>query len=189
MTAPMEGGRRRIDHVLAEDFLAGLSTAPLAEVRDKRHEAEQEEADLSYVRRLLQGRMDIVEAEQARRRDPSSTGHVVDRLAEILADDRGGAHGMGRHLSVEPSRVDEHRRRVEKIVADAGISDVEARTDDELSAALDRLGEFEREVSENRRRVQTVMDGCSAEIARRYRDGEASVDELLSSHESGGQPG
>jgi len=44
-------------------------------------------------------------------------------------------------------------------------------------------------VSENRRRVQTVMDGCSAEIARRYRDGEASVDELLSSHESGGQPG
>jgi hypothetical protein len=27
--------------------------------------------------------------------------------------------------------------------------------------------------------VQTVMDACSAEITRRYRDGEADVDTLL----------
>ena len=31
-----------------------------------------------------------------------------------------------------------------------------------------------------RRAVQKVMDACSAEITRRYRDGEADVDALLS---------
>ncbi len=34
-------------------------------------------------------------------------------------------------------------------------------------------------MSRNRRRVQEVMDACTAEIARRYQSGEATVDDLL----------
>ena len=41
---PMPGGRRRIDRVLADDFLTAIGDIPLAEVRERRHEAEQEEA-------------------------------------------------------------------------------------------------------------------------------------------------
>ncbi len=62
---PMEGGRRRIDRVLAEGFVDGLAILSLDEVRGRRRDAEQEEADLSYLRRLLQGRLDLVRAEQA----------------------------------------------------------------------------------------------------------------------------
>ncbi|MGE3813494.1 MAG: aerial mycelium formation protein [Candidatus Nanopelagicales bacterium] len=178
MTRPMAGGRRRVDRVLAPDYLDDLRTAPLDVVRGKRHEAEQEEADLSFARRMLHGRMDIIKAEQARRADPEG-GSLVERLSTILADPSRSTHGSGRHLTVEPSRVDEHRRKEEAIVADAEISDVVHRTDAELDEALARLRETEVEVSEVRHDVQHVMDALTEEIARRYREGEASVDDLL----------
>lgn len=195
-TDPMPGGRRRIDRVLAEDFLDGLRDLPLPEVRARRHEAEQEEADLSYVRRMLQGRADLIEAELAARErggtvgtgsaagSPSAPGassdqELVERLATVLADGPRTDHGLGRFLAVEPSRVDEHRRAVEQLVADVGVSDVTHLTEEELRAALERVREFEHNVSANRRRVQQVMDQCTAEVARRYREGEARVDDLL----------
>jgi hypothetical protein len=34
-------------------------------------------------------------------------------------------------------------------------------------------------VSELRRRVQDVVDECAADLARRYREGEAAIDDLL----------
>jgi|tagenome__1003787_1003787.scaffolds.fasta_scaffold20455487_2 hypothetical protein len=176
---PMPGGRRRIDRVLAPDFLTAVGDMDLAEVRERRHEAEQEEADLSYVRRLLQGRIDIVRAELGRR-SGDERGSLVDQLASILSDGTPHeAHGLGRHATVEPSRVAEHRRSVEQLVSDVGVSDVVNRTDDELAASLSRLTDYEAAVSRNRRKVQDVMDACTAEIARRYQSGEASVDDLL----------
>jgi hypothetical protein len=178
MTKPMAGGRRRVDRVLAPDYLTGIENAPMSEVRAKRHEAEQEEADLSFARRMLHGRMDIVRAEQARRSNPEG-GNLVEHLSKILADPTRSTHGSGRHITVEPSRVDEHRRKEEAIVADSEISDVASRTDAELEQALAALQETEHEVSEVRRDVQHVMDALTSEIQRRYREGLASVDDLL----------
>jgi hypothetical protein len=177
--APGEG-MRRIDRVLAEDYLAGLTEAPLADVRSLRAEAEQEEADLSYIRRLVQGRIDIVRAELARRTG-GGEGSLVDSLAQVLSDQtRGSApHGMGRHNTVEPTRVDAHQRYVETLVADVDLSDTTARTDEELNHALEVLAAEEQVVSAKRRQVQGVMDALSAEVTRRYRDGEANVAELL----------
>ena len=172
-------GNRRIDRVLAEDYLFGLGDLLLQEVRDLRGEAEQEEVDLSYIRRMIQGRLDIVRAE-LNRRDGTSTATLVEGLAEILADEpRAPARGLGRHATVEPSRADSHRRYVEALVADVDLSDVGARTTDELAHARLELSEQETGVSTKRRAVQDVMDACSAEITRRYRDGEADVDTLL----------
>jgi hypothetical protein len=174
-----EQGTRRIDRVLAEDYLAGLQQAPLADVRTLRDDAEQEEVDLSYIRRLIQGRMDIVRAE-LNRREGGAQGSIVDNLAAVLADEpRAGARGMGRHATVEPSRVDSHRRYVEALVADVDLSDTAARTTDELHHAMRVLSDEEQVRSAKRRQVQTVMDACSAEITRRYKDGEADVSALL----------
>ena len=176
---PLPGGRRRIDRVLDPEFLQGVADVALSEVRSRRHEAEQEEADLSYVRRLLQGRIDIVRAELGRR-SGDERGSLVDQLASILAEGtRSEARGSGHHNVVEPSRVADHRRSVEQLVSDVGVSDVVNRSDDELADSLTRLTEYEAAVSRNRRRVQEVMDACTAEIARRYQSGEATVDDLL----------
>ena len=64
---PYPNGRRRIDKVLSEGYADNLADLDLDELRSRRREAEQEEADLSYVRRMLQGRMDILRAELSRR--------------------------------------------------------------------------------------------------------------------------
>jgi len=177
-TTPYPSGRRRIDQVLAEDFTTGLGNLGIDELRVRRREAEQEEADLSYIRRMLQGRMDILRAELARRADGSGDT-IVAHLSEVLADAGRSDHGLGRFLRVEPSRVDEHRRVVEQVIADVGVSDVENHNDDELRASLGRLEGFERGVSEDRQRVQHVMDALTKEVAARYKDGSASVDDLL----------
>lgn len=183
MTSPVNGGaqaggRRRIDKVLADDYADDLGGLDLDEVRTRRREAEQEEADLSYVRRMLQGRMDILRAELARRSGGGDT-KIVEHLSQVLSDTARSDHGLGRFLRVEPSRVDEHRRAVEQVIADVGVSEVEGHTDDDIRAALGRLEEFERAVSEDRHRVQQVMDALTAEVAGRYKSGAASVDDLL----------
>lgn len=173
------GGSRRIDRVLSAGYLADLATMPLETVRSRRREAEQEEVDLSYLRRLLQGRIDILRAEVARRAG-SGDDSVVDNLSEILGSATPApAHGLGRHSTLAPTRADAHRRRVEVLVADVDLSNVGGRSDDELQRALEVYRSEERAVSAQRRAVQEVMDRCSAELGRRYRDGEADVGDLL----------
>ena len=174
-------GNRRIDRVLAEDYLANLSSLPMDELRSLRKEAEQEETDLSYLRRLLQGRLDILRAELARRSGDDGAD-LVDALPQILADENSGTpapRGLGRHATMEPSRADSHRRHVEALVADVDLSNPSTHDELSLRRALDTLEHEEQKVSDKRRAVQTVMDACTAEITRRYRDGDADVSDLL----------
>ena len=184
MSEFMAGGRRRVDRVLAPDYLVGLSQLGLEEVRVRRAEAEQEEVDLSYARRLLQGRVDILRAEQDYRatdggisREPRTDLEIVGALSRILAD--GGPrvdHGMGRYLgNVEPTRVGEHRREAERAVADVGSSDLAAMSDAVLVEAVEHLGDIEKRVSRTRRSVQVVVDALTEEVARRYATGEIAI--------------
>lgn len=182
MTEYMPGGRRRVDRVLAPDFVSGLEGLDLEEIRARRAEADQEETDLSYARRLLQGRIDILRAEQkARQGDGPLSGHprtdeeIAKALSLVLADDRRQDHGLGRHTVSAPSRVGEHRREAERAVADVGGSATGDLSDAELSAAVAKLAEIEGRVSRVRREVQAVVDALTAEIARRYATGGVPV--------------
>ena len=173
------GGRRRIDRVLAPDYTKGVEQRPLDEVRALRDEADQEETDLSYLRRLLHARIDIVRAEQARRSEGGSAS-VVEQLAKILsANAIGPAAGHGRYQTLEPSRAEAHRRHVEALVANVDLSDVTSLSDEKLDQALRTFVAEEASVSQRRREVQAVVDRLNAEIGSRYQQGKASVDELL----------
>lgn len=173
------GGRRRIDRVLDPAFTQGVADRPLAEVRALRDEAAQEETDLSYLRRLLHGRIDIVRAEQERRATGDSTA-VVERLATILAANAvGPATGSGRYTTLEPSRAEAHRRHVEALVSDVDLSDVGSLPDERLDLALRTYVAEEASVSARRREVQAVVDRLNEEIGARYAQGSASVDDLL----------
>ncbi|MFF5985549.1 RsiG family protein [Prauserella flavalba] len=175
------GGRRRIDRVLATDYVRDLDALAMSTLRERRDEAAQEETDLSYLRRLLHARIDIVKAEQQRRSSGGDTS-IVEQLATILADNAlGPATGSGRHQSLEPSRAGEYRRRAEALVGNADLSDVSSLSEDQLTQTLHSFREQEQSVSQRRREVQAVVDAFNAEIARRYASGTASVDELLAS--------
>ncbi|CAL9462932.1 hypothetical protein SUDANB58_02685 [Streptomyces sp. enrichment culture] len=161
----------------------GLAELSLPELRALRRDAQREEADLSYVRRLLQGRIDILRAELARRgpasaRDRDETS-VVERLPEILTDAPARHRSSARHVTLGTPHSEECRLLAEEMLAEVSLSDLGARTDQELDSAMGRLVRYEQQVSRRRQRLQRTADGCGAEIARRYRDGEAQVEDLL----------
>jgi hypothetical protein len=62
------------------------------------------------------------------------------------------------------------RRRVERLVSDAGISDPTELDDEQLAAAIDTLSAEEAGVSRSRREVLTVLDRLQDELKRRYKE-------------------
>ena len=160
-----------------------LAVLSLPELRVLRRDAQRDEADLSYVRRLLQGRIDILRAELARRCPtsvmPTSEPSVVERLPEILTDAPARQRSSARHVTLGVPQSEESRRLAADMLAEVELSDLGARTDLELNTAMGRLVRYEQQLSRRRQRLQRTADDCSAEIARRYREGEAQVDDLL----------
>jgi hypothetical protein len=176
---PAPAGGAVVDALLAPAFLENATRQPMTEVRRFRREAEQQEVNLSYTRRLLQGRLDIVRRELQRRAENDGRS-LVDLLPEILSEKgRGPAHGLGRHQTVGPSAPEEYESRVNGLTGGIDMSAIAALSDAKLEKAARALAEAERGLSERRRGVQQVMDGLAAELGRRYRDGEADVAALL----------
>jgi hypothetical protein len=62
------------------------------------------------------------------------------------------------------------RRRVERLVADAGLSDPASLDDERLAEAVDVLSTEERNVSADRGEVMRVLDTVQDELKRRYKD-------------------
>jgi hypothetical protein len=177
---PVAGGDRRIDRVLDPAFVAGLDSLGLDELRGRRDQADQEEADASYLRRLLQGRLDILRAELERRLtggddDPHA---LLERLPSILAGEEAGRFNAVPRVLV-PSRADQHRRRVERLVSDETLARLSELDQAELERVIDVLATEEQRVSAVRHDVQEVLDRLRAELTRRYREGAADVRHLL----------
>ncbi|WP_399450650.1 ABC transporter substrate-binding protein [Streptomyces sp. WAC01280] len=169
--------QRTGEPALADRTMPDLGTLRLPELRALRREAQSDEADLSYVRRMLQGRIDILRAELARRTDPEAP--VLDRLSEILADAPSRHRTSARHVTLSTPRGEEYRRLASEMLSEVELSDLTARTDEELHTAMGRLAGYEQQISRRRQHLQRTADDCSGEIARRYREGEAQVDDLL----------
>ncbi|GAA1228164.1 hypothetical protein GCM10009665_18280 [Kitasatospora nipponensis] len=175
-----------------------LTALGLGELRVLRRDAQEQEADLSYLRRLLQGRVDILRAELDRRTfdrhrpapcdplhpdrahpDRPHADTLLQRLPQILADAPSHVRQSARHVTLGTPRGEQYREQADALMGDVQLADLSAHASAELLAALDRLTAHEREVSGRRQGLQRTADGCSAEITRRYREGEARVDDLL----------
>jgi hypothetical protein len=162
---------RRIDKIRDPSFVEGLSDMSLDDVRARRDDALAEREYLSLLRRLLQGRAEILKAE-AESRAQGGGAPLVDRLVEILADDDHPVTSRGEvvRVVVPEDEMLLARRRVERLAADSGISDPSTLGDEELSAAIDALVAEEARVSEARRDVIRVLDDLQDELKRRYKD-------------------
>lgn len=171
-------GKRRIDRITAEAYLDGLSDRPMPEVRTMRDECREEETVLSFERRLLHARMDILRAELERRTGGGAS--LLERLPAILAGEEGGASTRGAYPGKDPVLdFDQPKRRVEKLIADSTLMNIKNLDAAEVDRIVGVLSEAEREVSESRRTVQRVLDAINAEIARRYKSGEANPGDVL----------
>jgi len=166
---------------LAADLLDGLGGLPIEEVRARRGACQLLETQLSYVRRLAQGRLDIVSSEITARRDGTRDDRtLVEQLTEALSE-RVTAPGNG-HLPMvlAPGEVDpELLAGLDAAAPPAQVSSPSSMDDGELERVADALTGFERAVSDRRRAMFDRIDALQAEIVRRYRSGEANVDSLL----------
>jgi hypothetical protein len=160
---------RRIDLVLAPEYLAGLEDKSLDDVRALKEECTDIETQVSYVRRLAQARMEILRAEQERRASGGSVADLVAALPNILAD--AGPRGnpatsrLTRHLA--PALDLEWAGGRASLIADDTLANLPTLSDEELRDALDGLADLERDVSARRHELHGVIDLIEVDLARR----------------------
>jgi len=184
----VEGGHRRIDRLLAPGVLPALPQVGNVELLILRDEALAEETEQSYVRKLVQGRLDLLRGEQDRRAgrvdDALAPGPVHDdvqlakALAQVLA--HAVAHDHPAHVGETPLDVRESRRAAERAATDVRVSDFSHLDDDTLETMITRLSGLEREVSEARHGVQRALDAIAAEVTSRVETGVLSTEDLPS---------
>jgi len=149
----------------------------LTELRDLRARLQHDDDAISFVRRVAQGRLDLVRAKE-RQLAAGGAGPITDSLAVTLAQNLSG--GVARpprpadDFSDHPlcAQLDQIDDRV-----DGG--DVEAMDAAALSDYAVDLQRFEQARSEERRQLFTQIDALSEELVRRYQNGEADLDAAL----------
>jgi hypothetical protein len=176
----LENKRRRIDVVSERAFLADLGDVPMAVLRERRGLCEDLDGELSYYRRLLHGRLDLLGFEM-RRRSGEETRSLIEALPEILSDDDDTPprEAMPKNLPIELPDMGERRRAIDRALDDDFLTHLPAVADEDLSEIETQLAAVEREISSQRKAVHQALDAILEELTRRYRDGSASVDELL----------
>lgn len=171
------------DHLLDPDGLVDLEKRPIEDVRSQRAACVEVETGLSYLRRLIQGSLDIVgrAIDQREAGGPAvDVAELVDQLPAILGDALRPARAGRLVDPLEPTRFDaELGAEYEQLVGGGRVAHASDLGDEELHQLLDQLRELERRVSTQRHQYHERIDALQAELTRRYRTGEASVDSLL----------
>jgi hypothetical protein len=162
-------GHRRIDQVLDPGFVSEIESLDWDELRRRRDLAEEVEHEMSYYRRLLHGRMDLL-AFESRRRKGEETRSLIEALPEILTGHDRTGEARGRHLSTAVPELPVSGKRAVDRVLGADVLVRLAELDEEaLATASQELHEVEEEISNLRRQVQAVVDRLQAEIVDRYK--------------------
>lgn len=176
-TNAQPGGNRRLDRITEPGFVEGLQDLSLADLRARRDECLAEREYLSLLRRLVQGRLDIVRAEVARREAGDDPSTLVDHVAHAMSNDQatGTSRGEAVRLLVPPEEMMLARRRVEGLVADSALSDPRQLPDDELQDAQVRLEAEEHTISSDRRTVLGIHDALQEELKRRFKENPAEA--------------
>ncbi len=170
--------QRRIDRVTDPSYLDDLAEREPAMVRALRDECREEEARLSYLRRVLHGQIDLARAEHERR-DAGRRSALLEDVASILSDEPAPSRHVGQVGFYDPT-VEEDRRAEDHLIEGSVLSRLPDLSAEELQDFLADLVDRERVVSEQRRIVLAHLDSLQDELVSRYRDGSASIDDVVS---------
>jgi hypothetical protein len=183
------GGPENVNLRLSEIELASMD---LSELRSLRNRLQVEDDAVSYVRRIAQARCDVLTARYLEiHPDSGAGGQPTAADGSDITGDLGAI--LATHLTGGPARpprpvepVDSHPLldQLEQVCAEHGYGRADQLATHELQTLIAAITSFEREVSRDRQDRYEVLDALSAELVRRYRDGEASVDSLLSTDDA-----
>lgn len=167
-----------LDELITLEEPDDLSSCSIAELRIIREQYQEVESGLSYIRRIVQGRLDTLSMEIERRADAAGAD-LLGRLPEALAAHTRGP-GLPRPVrDLEPPPwADDALGALDGLLTPAQLAELGSLEDAALIAAAERTGEIEREVSAQRHEMHRRIDRIQDELIGRYRDG-ATVDDLL----------
>ncbi len=175
--------RTELERILTDSYLDGIAEKSLEDIRAMRSECQEAEVALSYLRRVTQGRLDIVHAYLARTVDDQpGLAEVVEDLPGILSAGPGRPDGPGRlpMLLAPDMALGDLTAEVDAVLDGDQVADLAERSVDDLRALVGELDAIEKRTSAERRALHERIDALQAELVDRYKSGAASVEGLLS---------
>jgi hypothetical protein len=168
------------ERISEPDYLEGLTSRPLGDLRTMRAECQAVEDTVSFLRRLVQGHLDIVRFEQQRRAagQPADLAALVAGLPGLLSEHVLGERSSrvrGLPAPADPTVTDE----LDAICDASRLAHLPDLDEAELAGLAADLAALEEQVSARRHLVFQRLDALAAELTQRYRTGQASVDALL----------
>ena len=159
----------RIRQILDPEYLAQIDSLALDDLRAMRSRCSEYELTVSYDRRMVQARMEILAAERDRRARGGSLDELVADLPRILGAETGRASvSATRVVGEQTPSIELHwPDGREALIADSTLANLPTLDDAEIESTTTRLGEFERELSEIRHELHGVIDQLDKEIASR----------------------
>lgn len=182
--APMTWLDTELDRVLAPHYLDGISEKELDDVREMRAECETTETAVSFLRRMAQGRLDLIHAylDRRSRTEIKDMQAFVDELPSIIAAGPPPRSGISRipGMRLPDAHPEDLADELDAILGAEKMGELESVEDSQLEQIADDLAEMEARISGQRRALHEVIDKIQAEIVSRYKTGKATVDGLLS---------
>jgi hypothetical protein len=171
----------QLDRLLGPDYLEGVERRSLEEVRAMRAECQVAETAVSYVRRMAQGRLDIVHAYLDRGDDDVvDLNSLVEQLPGIISAGPQRPVGPGRLPSqMSPDMEGDFTAELDEALDAKRVAELPTMDRERLLELAERLSEIESRSSSERRALHERIDKLQAEIVSRYKTGEASVEGLL----------
>jgi hypothetical protein len=173
-----------LERLCAPDYLSGLDGRSLDGLRAMRDECNRAETALSYVRRVVQGRLDVVQGILAGAGSEHGLAGVVENLSSIIGGGPPRPAGPGRlpaQLAPDMEAVEsgDLTEEVDAVLDPGRIGELSTMSADDLRGLAARLVELEGRVSADRRALHERIDTVQGEIVSRYKSGQASPDGLL----------
>lgn len=168
----MTDHRRLVDRVTDPSYIEGLADKPADELKTMLSETTEAENEVSFERKLCQGRIDILKAELSRREEGRDSSDLVARLPQILAgdsrSDSGSLPSRAPDFSI-PRNADIPRRRVEEIVGEQTLARLPQLPDEEIRSVIQALSEHESNLSARRKALHDVIEVLQRENIKRLK--------------------
>jgi hypothetical protein len=157
LTRDPSNRRRTLTHAAHSPHLEGLS---LAELRAYRKQLSAEEDKVSYWRRLVHARLDVLEAEV------QSGGTLsMSQLVRVLGD-TGAGRTRTALVAIRPAEPLPDL----PVLAEMWITEIDPQDHDAIAEAMDRLRVAEAKLSDYRRALHQRMDEATGDLINRYRE-------------------
>ncbi len=141
------------------------SELTLDDLRLYRRILSAEEEKISYWRRLVHARIDVLEAEAHHERPLR-----LDELIRVLGDT-----GAGRTRTALVSVRAEDSLPELPVLADMWVTELDPHDTEEVAAAVRRLRVAEEQLTDYRRALHERVDASTAELIARYRENPVSA--------------